>query len=110
MASPPDHQMVVHGNAQCLGGGGDLAGHGNVGLGRCGIAGWMVVHKDQGRGRQFQRALDDFARIDRGVIDRAFGPEFVPKQDVLLVEIQGAELLSRFVGQGRANIGDQGGP
>ena len=31
----------------------------------------MVVHQDQRRGAQFERPLDDLARIDRGMVDRA---------------------------------------
>ena len=44
MTGASDHQMIMHANAQRLGGGDNFARHGNVGLGRRGIAGWMVVH------------------------------------------------------------------
>ena len=48
--------------------------------------------------------------VDGRVIHSAFSAKFIPEQDVLLVEIQGTELFSRFVSQGRADIGHQSGP
>ena len=58
----------------------------------------MVVHQDQ-RGRiQLERAFDDFAGIDRGVVDRPALLPLVPDQRVLAVEKQQVkfpELCSR---------------
>ena len=61
MAGAADHQMVMHGNVQRLGGGGDIAGHFDVGARWGGIAGVMVMHQDDRRGAVLQRALDDLA-------------------------------------------------
>ena len=46
MVPAPDHEMVVHFNAQCLRRGGDFARHGNIAATRRGIATWMVVDGD----------------------------------------------------------------
>ena len=53
----------------------------------------MVVHQDQRRGVEFERALDDFARIDRGVVDCAALLPLMLDQRVLAVEEQQVELL-----------------
>lgn len=47
---------------------------------------------DRGR-REFERALDDFARIDRRMIDRPDLLALVGNQAVALVEKQDAKLL-----------------
>ncbi len=57
------------------------------------VAGGVVVHQDERGGRQFQRAFDHFARIDRGVVERAGLLYFVSDQLVALVEEQDAKLL-----------------
>ena len=54
----------------------------------------MVVHQDEGRRRQLQRAFDDLARIDRGVIHRAFGLNLIGNQHVLAVQEQHLEFLA----------------
>ena len=56
----------------------------------------MVVYQDQRGRRQFQRALDHFARIDRRVVDGADLLQFVGDELVALVEEQHAELLARI--------------
>src|SRR5215472_5392736 len=66
-----DDDMIVHGNAERGGDVDDRPGHLDVGLRRRRIAGRVVVHQDQRGRRQFQRALDHLARVDRGVIDGA---------------------------------------
>ena len=43
-----DHQVVVNGDAQGAGGFDDFLGHGDVGLGRRRVAGWMVVDHPYG--------------------------------------------------------------
>ena len=53
----------------------------------------MVVHQHDRGGGQLERALDHFARIDRGVIDRARLLHLVGDQLVAFVEEQNAELL-----------------
>ena len=51
-----------------------------------------------------KRAFDDFAHIDRGVIDRAPPLHFVGNQMVLLVEEQNAELLDVVVTLGQPQV------
>ena len=63
--------VVVHGNAERFCDVDDRFGHLDVGLRRGRIAGRVIVHQDQRARRQFQRALDHLARIDRRVVDGA---------------------------------------
>jgi hypothetical protein len=49
------------------------------------------VHQDQRRGIQFESPLDDLARIDRRVIDRAALLPFMLDQFVLAIEEQQVE-------------------
>jgi len=70
----------------------------------------VIVHEDQRRGRQFQRALDDFARIDGRVIDRAGLLQLVDDQLIALVEEQDAKLLLLGEGHGGAAIIDYARP
>ena len=60
----------------------------------------MVVHQDQRRGVQLQRALHHLARIDRRMIDGAALLRLVGDQHVLAVEEQDAELLDLLVRDG----------
>ena len=53
----------------------------------------MIVHEDDRRGAEFQRALDDLARIDGRVVDGAARLHFVGDQHVLAVEEQDAEFF-----------------
>ena len=64
-------QVVVQHNAELAAGVLDLFGHIDIGLGRGRIAGRVVVDHDDRRRAQFQRPLDHFAGIDRGVVDGA---------------------------------------
>ena len=82
----------------------DRLGHVDVGARRRRIARRVVVDEDDRGGRQFQRALDHLARIDRRVVDRAGLLHFVGDQGVLLVEEQDAELLALLEGHRRAAI------
>ena len=70
-SSVPDDDVVVDRDAHRLGGGDDLAGHGDIGLGGGWIARGVIVAEDDGRGRHLQRPPHDLARIDGRVIDGA---------------------------------------
>ena len=70
----------------------------------------MIVHEDHRGGRQFERALDHFARIDRRVIDRAGLLHLVGDQLIALVEKQDAELLLLGEGHGGAAIVEHARP
>src|SRR5271169_1145556 len=67
----------------------------------------MVVHQDQRRGAEFERALDHLAGIDRGVVDRAALLALVLEQHILAVEKQDVELLDLVVRDLGAAIIDQ---
>ena len=86
------NDVIVHGDAEIFRGFDDLFGHLDIGLRRRGVAGGVVVHQDDGGGRQLQRALDDLAHIDRRVVDGAFLLHFVGDDAVALVEKQNADL------------------
>ena len=88
VAAAADDQVVVHRDAERLGGVDDVARDGDVGLRRGRVAGRMVVHQDQGGGVQFEGALDDLARVVRRVVDRAALLPLVFDQHVLAVEEQ----------------------
>ena len=57
--------------------------------------------------RCVEGALDDLARIDRRVVDRAALLDLVGDQHVLAVEEEDAELLGLLVGEGSVAIVDQ---
>src|SRR5271169_5288352 len=67
----------------------------------------MVVHQDQRRAAEFERALDHLAGIDRGVVDRAALLALVLEQHILAVEKQDVELLDLVVRDLGAAIIDQ---
>src|SRR5882757_8217868 len=83
VAVAPDDQMVVQDHAECRRGFFDVLGYSDVGLGRGRVAGGVVVQQDQRRGAEIERALDDLARVDRGVVDRAALLALVLDQHVL---------------------------
>lgn len=63
--------MVMQHDAEHGGGLLDLLGHRDIGLRGGRIARWMIVHQNERGGVQLQRPLDDFARVDRNMINRA---------------------------------------
>ena len=74
------------------------------------VTGRVVVHQDDGGGRQLQRPAHDLARIDRRVVDGAVVGDLVGDQLVLAVEVEDADLLARLVLQRHAHIGKQRRP
>jgi len=71
VAVAADDQVVVQSESERGGGSLDVLCYGDVGLGGGRVARGMVVHQDQCGGAELERALDDLARVDRRVIDRA---------------------------------------
>ncbi len=53
----------------------------------------MIVDQDQGRSIEIQSAPDDFARIDRHMIDGAHAKAFVGNEPVLAVQLQDVKPL-----------------
>jgi hypothetical protein len=105
-----DDDVIVHRDAERDGDVDHRLGHPDVGLRRSRIAGGMVVHQDDGAGRQFERALHHLARIDRGVVHGADLLHFIGDQLVALVEKQDPKLF--LVGKGHRGpaIIDHAGP
>jgi hypothetical protein len=64
-----DDQVVVQDDPERGGGLLDVLGHRDVGFGRGRVARGVVVHQDQYGGAELERALDNLARVDRGVVD-----------------------------------------
>ena len=87
-----DDDVVVHRNTERLRHLGDLLRHLDVGGGRGGVAGGVVVDEDEGARRQLQRALHDLAGIDRGMVDGARLLHLVGDEGVALVEEQEPEM------------------
>ena len=67
----------------------------------------LVVHHHEGAGVEFEGAFDDFARIDRGVVDGATLLGFVGDDLVLTVEVDEAELFGGVVGHARLAVVEQ---
>ena len=68
------------------------------------------MHQDDRGGGQFERALDDLARVDRRVVDGADLLQLVGDELVALVEKQHAELLAVGERLGGAAIVEHGRP
>lgn len=79
---------------QRLAGFGDLSGHRKVRVRGRGVTRGMIVDKDEGACVQFQCPLDDFARVDRDVIDGALGLFLIRDQHVFSIKEKHAKLLS----------------
>jgi len=97
VAVAADNDMVVQYHAERGGGLLDILGHGDVGLGWGRIARRMIVHQDQRRGAELERALDDLARIDRRMVDGSALLAFILDQYILAIEEQDVELLDLAV-------------
>ena len=89
----PDDDVIVQGDPEHVAGLPDLPRHVDVRLGRLGIAGRVIVTKDQCRGVQFQRPLHQFARIDRHMIHSAERHLLVRYEAVATVEEEDMEPL-----------------
>ena len=57
------------------------------------VAGRMIVDQDQGRSIEIQAAPDDFARIDRHMIDGADRDPNIGNQPVLSVKVENMKAL-----------------
>ncbi len=99
--------MVVQDDAQLFAGFLDLFGHFHVALGRRRIAARVIVGHDDRGGAQIQRPLDDFPRVDRRVIHRAFRLHLISDQHVLAVQEEHAELLVLDPAHGRPAVVQQ---
>ena len=77
-----DDNMIVEIDVNGLARARDVAGHANVSLAGCHVAGRMIVNEDHGSSRQFQRPFGNLARINRDVINSATGLLFVRDDDV----------------------------
>ena len=75
-----------------------------------GSPGRVIMNENKGGGRQFQSALDHFARIDRRVIDGPCLLHFVGDQRIALVEEENAELLAGLVRHGGMAVLDHRRP
>src|SRR5690349_9039806 len=73
----------------------------------CRVARGVVVHQDQGRRLEFERAFDDLAGVDRRMIDRAALLALMLDQHVLAVEEQNMEFLDLAVRDLRGAVIDQ---
>src|SRR6056297_1068579 len=93
LTGPADDDVIVQRQPEGLGRGADPTRHVDVGGGWRGVSGRVIVHQDEGAGVQFQSPLDDFARIDGDVIDRALRLRLVGDEYVLAVQVENAELF-----------------
>ncbi len=82
-----DNDVVMHRYPELLPRVRNVAGHGNVLPAWAAIAAWVVVYKDDGRCAQVHRAPDNFARINRRLIDLTFARDLIADQHILAVEV-----------------------
>ena len=106
MAVLADDDVIVNGDAKRLCGFDDHFRHVDIGSGGCRIAGGVVVDENERGGREFQRPLDHFTRIDGRVIDRACLLHFVGDQGIAFVEEENAKLFAGLVRHGGVAIFD----
>ena len=92
---PGDDDVVMDSDTKQPTNLGDLLGHVDVGPGRGGVAGRMVVDEDAAGGVQLDGSPQNLTRIYRRMVDRAFGQNLVGDQVVALVEVQHPELFAR---------------
>src|SRR6476620_319143 len=95
MPIPGDDDVVMDSDPKQLADLVNLLGHVDVGPGRGGVAGRMVVHEDAAGSMQFDGSPQNLTRVHRRMIYRAFGQDLVSDQVVALVEVENAELLAR---------------
>ena len=86
MLPEADDQVVMHGDLERSSRFDDLIGHVNIGAGGRWVTAWVIVHQDNRRGPELERALDHFAGIDRRVIDGAFLLNFIGDEVVLFIQ------------------------
>ena len=103
----PDYDMVVQFDVQSLGGCFQFARHLDVGPRWLGIATWMVMDRDQRSGVESQGTLQDLARVDGRVIDRAALLHLVGDEIVLGIKKQDSKLFDLLLNHCRLQVGDQ---
>ena len=69
-----------------------------------GVAGGVVVDDDDGGGAERDGAANDFADVNRGLVDRAAPHRFVGEQHVAGVEEQHAHFFDAAMGHGGLEI------
>ena len=94
MALPGDDDVVMHGNSDCRHRIHDLPRHRHIRTRGRGVAGRVVVDQHDRRGAVRQRAGDDFARVDRCMVDCAYPGTFAGDELVLLVEEKYVKLFA----------------
>ena len=99
--------MVVDGHAHVPPGLGDALGDLDVGAARLGIARGVVVDEDHRGGADVHRPADHFARMDRGLVDRAVAHVMILDQPVLGVEVEHPYALYRQVRHVGGEVIDQ---
>ena len=85
VAASADNDVIVNLNSQFLGRLHDPVRHFYIGAGGGGVARGMIMDENDGTGRKLQSPLDNFARVNRRVIDRAFLLHLIGDEQVLLV-------------------------
>ena len=64
----------------------------------------MVVHENDGRGVEFQGSLDDFARIERHMIDGALLLRLVGDQGIVVIQKENTEMFVHLMRQRRLAV------
>src|SRR5689334_25431981 len=98
MTAAADDEMIVNRNVQGFCGVGDFARHVDVGAAGRRVAARMIVHQNYRRSAELERTVDDLARIDGRMIDRAARQHFVGDEYVLAIEEEDSKLLPGAAG------------
>ena len=85
--------MVEHFDFQELAGAHEVAGDGNVGFGRGGVAAGVIVNENDGRGIGGHGVAKDVARVDDGGVKRAVGEMHFPNKPAPRVHEDGIKMF-----------------
>ncbi len=72
------------------------------------ISARMIVSYDHARGAELESPAQDFPRVERSVVNRAWGARFGREQLVARIKEEHRDLLPRRVGEQHAEVGNDG--
>ena len=81
---PPDDNVIVHGNADCLAYLDNGFRHVDIGARWSRITGRVIVRQHQSRSVLLQSPLDQFARVNRRMVDCAAVQDFIGNEPIPL--------------------------
>src|SRR5512144_2305684 len=107
MSSPRDYDVIVKQDANRIESVFDASGHLDIRLGWFDTIARMIMDHDDRGGVKDERSLNDFAGIDRRMVDGPFVLHLVGKQHIATVEEKSSKLLDLFVSHRRPEIDEE---